>query len=44
MNIVKCFWVLRAMLYRFRFGQIKFPSYLGKPAYISSPEQMFLGG
>lgn len=39
----KFFWVLRAVFYKFFFGSIKFPSYIGKPIFLSGINKVFIG-
>lgn len=36
MNVNKMFWGVRALFYKLKFEQIKMPSYIGKPTYISN--------
>ena len=43
MDRTKFFWGIRAVLYKFRFGKMGFPSYLGKPLYVSSCKKIFWG-
>ncbi|MGK6352541.1 DapH/DapD/GlmU-related protein [Parapedobacter sp. DT-150] len=39
----KLIWFLRALLYRPFFGELKWPSYLGKPVYIKGAKNIFVG-
>ncbi len=41
--IFKFFWSVRAVLYSFFFGKIKFPSYIGKPVFLKGVNRIFIG-
>jgi acetyltransferase-like isoleucine patch superfamily enzyme len=43
MIINKFFWTLRAIFYKFFFGKIGFPSYIGKPIAILGGKKIFIG-
>ncbi len=43
MILSKFFWTLRAVLLAPFFGQIKFPSYIGKPLFIFGSKKIFIG-
>ena len=40
---VKFFWVIRALFYKLFFLKIGFPSYIGKPIYISGHNRISFG-
>lgn len=41
--VIKLFWILRALCYKFIFGTIKMPSYIGKPIYLHRVKNCFIG-
>lgn len=43
MILSKFFWILRAVVLSPFFGQIKFPSYIGKPLFILGLKKIFIG-
>ena len=43
MNFRKCFWILRGIIYKVRFEKIIFPSYIGKPIFISNANKIRCG-
>lgn len=43
MNAVKILWSIRAVLYRFKFGSMGLPSYIGRPTYVSSCKKIIFG-
>lgn len=43
MNIYKISWGIRALLYKLCFRRIRFPSYLGKPLFISRCKNIEIG-
>lgn len=36
-------WIIRALIYKLFFGQIKFPSYIGKPVMLFGTRKIFVG-
>lgn len=43
MNLIKYFWVARAMLYKFRFKNIGMLSYMGKPIFLLGTKKIKIG-
>ena len=44
LNRSKIYWVIRALMYKPFFGSISFPSYIGKPTFITQNKRnLFLG-
>lgn len=41
--IFKVFWIIRAIFNKPFFGQLKLPSYLGRPVYIKGASNIFIG-
>lgn len=43
MNLKKICWGIRAIIYKFKFKTIKFPSYIGKPLLIENARKISFG-
>lgn len=41
--LIKLFWMLRGLCYKFIFGKFIMPSYIGKPIFIGNFKRIFIG-